>query len=133
MNKLLLALFLVLSACHPVWAQDPLLDEAPTPEENGSVDGVYWAQKPIQCGPVTALIEMVKEYGEEPIMSAEGLAMGQQGRGLDVTIVLGANPKTGTWTLMEVQTKIGLACVLGSGSGYKLHQSQSATKIPTRG
>lgn len=133
MNKLLLALFLVLSACHPVWAQDPLIDGAPTPEENGSVDGVYWAQKPIQCGPVSALIDMVKEYGEEPAMSAEGLAMGLNGRGLNVTIVLGANPKTGTWTLIEVQKDIGLACVLGSGSGYKLHQSQSATKIPTRG
>ena len=133
MNKLLLALFLVLSACHPVWAQDPLIDGAPAPEENGSVDGVYWAQKPIQCGPVSALIDMVKEYGEEPAMSAEGLAMGLNGRGLNVTIVLGANPKTGTWTLIEVQKDIGLACVLGSGSGYKLHQSQSATKIPTRG
>ena len=133
MNKLLLALFLVLSACHPVWAQDPLLDEAPVPEENGSVDGVYWAQKPIQCGPVSALVDMVKEYGEEPAMSAEGLAMGLNGRGLNVTIVLGANPKTGTWTLMEVQKEIGLACVLGSGSGYKLHQQSTVTKIPTRG
>lgn len=133
MNKLLLALFLVLSTCHPVWAQDPELGPVPTPEENGSPEGVYWAQKPIQCGPVDSLIEMVKEYGEMPMLSADGLAMGQNGRGLNITIVLGANPETGTWTLMEVQKEIGLACVLGSGSGYNLHQSQSATKIPTRG
>lgn len=133
MNKLLLALFLVLSACHPVWAQDPLIDDAPVPKENGSVDGVYWGQKPIQCGPFTSLIDMVKEYGEEPALSADGLAMGLDGRATPVTIVLGANVQTGTWTLVEVQKDSDQACVLGSGTGYKLHQQSTATKIPTRG
>lgn len=123
-NNILFALLAIVSACHPVYAEEAQT-EVPT-------QGTYWAQKPVQCGPIDSLIEMVKEYGEEPALSANGLAMGIAGRGVDVKIVLGANEKTGTWTLIEIQSDGTMACVLGSGTGYELHKLP-AGKLMTRG
>lgn len=117
MKNLIIAAALLMS-CSPAFAQE----EAPD---------VYWAQKPVQCGNIEKVIELVKEYGEEPILSGKGLAMNSTGQGENITIVLGANDQTQTWTLIEIQANGIVACILGSGSGYQIHEA--STKIPTRG
>ena len=117
MKKLIIATALLMS-CSPAFAQEENLD-------------VYWAQKPVQCGNIEKVIELVKEYGEEPVLTGKGLAMNNMGEGENVTIVLGANNQTQTWTLIEIQANGVVACILGSGSGYQIHEA--STKIPTRG
>ena len=120
MKKLILATAFLVS-CSPAIAEEPLIVSPPE---------VYWAQKPVQCGNLEKVIELVKEYGEEPLLSGKGLAMGADGVGENITIVLGANRQTQTWTLVEIQANGVTACILGSGSGYQVHESSA---IPTRG
>ena len=88
MKNLIIATTFLMS-CSLAFAQE----EAPE---------VYWANKPVQCGNIERVIELVKEYGEEPLLTGKGLATNNNGIGENVTIVLGANDQTQTWTLIEI-------------------------------
>lgn len=85
---------------------------------------VYWTRKPIQCGPPEGLIDLVKGYGETPLLTANGLATMPSGSTKNVQIVFAVNPETGSWTLIEINDP-EQACVLGSGEGYEVNKLPS--------
>ena len=92
---------------------------------------VYWTRKPIQCGPPNGLIELVKGYGEIPLITADGMTAGATGQIVNIKIIFAVNPETGSWTLIEVNSP-EQACVLGNGEGYNINSlPPTATKQET--
>ena len=81
---------------------------------------VYWTRKPIQCGPPNGLVELVKGYGEIPLLTADGVTADGQGQMVNIKIIFAVNPETGSWTLIEVNSS-DQACVLGNGEGYNIN------------
>jgi hypothetical protein len=82
---------------------------------------VYWAKKPIQCGPPEGLIDLVKGYGELPLLTANGLSTSGKGETVQIKLVFAVNQETGSWTLIELNSP-SQACVLGSGEGYTINK-----------
>lgn len=70
------------------------------------------ATKDLACDSIDVVISELKNYGENPII------MGKTSVGS--TVITTLNPKTSTWTIIEVIDK--LACVLAVGEGIKLNQ-----------
>lgn len=82
---------------------------------------VYWTKKPIQCGPPEGLIELVKGYGELPLLTSNGLSTSGKGETVQIKLVFAVNQETGSWTLIELNSP-SQACVLGSGEGYTINK-----------
>jgi hypothetical protein len=118
--KWLITLFAVFSIVVPTFAQDSKPQEEPLPEmseELKAIPEIYWVGKPIQCGTPEALIDLVKRFGELPVLTATGTTVDGNGMQRDVNIIFGANRETGSWTLIEVNSETQ-ACVLGSGNNW---------------
>lgn len=70
------------------------------------------AEAPATCFPLAVVSSaLAKGHGERP--SAGGVLSGGKG-----TLLVWANPDTGTWTAAVVTTT-GVACVIGSGEGWE--------------
>ena len=79
----------------------------------------YRSQKPVICGTVDEIIELVKEQGEEPFLKGEGISMQENGTYLNSSYIIGFNQKTGSWTLIELLAH-GHACILGNGNKLQI-------------
>ena len=85
----------------------------------------YWASKPIQCTTAAAMIDIMKKYGEDPLIYMDGNVGMPDGTKSYVKFVLAQNSKTHTWTLLEfTEAKPGQetepteqVCILGAGKG----------------
>ncbi len=97
--------------------------------ENIDAPQVFWAHKPIQCGKPNEIIKIPEQYGEKPMVTGTGLAVQPNGPGFQVQMILGVNPKTGTWTLIEMTAE--QACVLGAGKEITLIKPDTTTKLRT--
>ena len=71
--------------------------------------GPVTVEKPVICGPATAIIGAVMEFKELPIWGSQLT---------DSQIALFANAKTETWTM--IQWNKDVACVIEVGKGYFL-------------
>ena len=91
---------------------------------------VYWTRKPIQCGPPLGLVELVKGYGEIPLLTANGVTADGTGQMIKIKIIFAVNPETGSWTLIEVNSP-SQACVLGNGEGYDIENLPATIKQET--
>lgn len=100
--------------------QEEPKQEAPPPE-------VYWARKPIQCGTLNDVISIVKNFGELPLLTAEGITFDNDGSASNNKIIFGGNKKTGSWTIIEVNSP-NQACILGSGKNFSI-QSEEQKEI----
>ena len=124
MKKLLtvLAMVLALAFGGMLAFADNQTDQSEKIEEESPK--VYWTRKPIQCGPPDGLIELVKGYGETPLLTGNGLATMPSGSTKNVQIIFAVNAETGSWTLIEINDP-EQACVLGSGEGYQINKLPS--------
>lgn len=82
---------------------------------------IYWTQKPIQCGQPEGLINLVKGYGELPLLITNGLSTNGRGETVKVKLIFAVNQETGSWTLIESNSP-SQACVLGTGEGYTINK-----------
>lgn len=74
-----------------------------------------WANKPIQCGSLEEVLELVKRLDEEPYIYFEGLSNRPDGQFLS-KFVITQNKETKGWTLIEIPD-VDQACILGAGVG----------------
>lgn len=86
--------------------------------------GIYWTQKPVQCGQPEGLISLVKSYGELPLLITNGLSTNGKGKTVKVKLIFAVNQETGSWTLIESNSP-SQACVLGTGEGYTINKLPS--------
>ena len=83
---------------------------------NGNAAPV-WASKPVQCGTPEEVLNLVKGYGEVPLIFFEGVTpRPDSGSVLPSTFVITINTSDKTWTLIEIPHK-EQACILGAGKG----------------
>ena len=102
----------LLYSCSPVAAQAPLKE--------------YFTSKPVICGPINKIIDSSKNLGENPLLSADGLTLLDNGT-LSTEAskyVFGFNQETGTWTLIELLPDGVQACVIGKGNRIKIYTKQ---------
>lgn len=74
-----------------------------------------WASKPIQCGSIDEVLELMESLGEEPFIYFEGGSVRPEGN-LPTKFVITLNRETNAWTLLEIPHP-EQACVLGAGQG----------------
>ena len=98
----------LLYSCSPVAAQAPLKE--------------YFTSKPVICGPINKIIDSSKNLGENPLLSADGLTLLDNGTfsAAPSRYIFGFNKETGTWTLLEFLPDGVQACVIGKGIGMQL-------------
>jgi hypothetical protein len=80
-----------------------------------SVAAPVWASKPIQCGSIDEVLELMESLGEEPFIYFEGGSVRPEGN-LPTKFVITLNHETNAWTLLEIPHP-EQACVLGAGQG----------------
>ena len=88
----------------------------------------YRSEKPVICGTVDEIIELVKEQGEEPFLKGEGISMQENGTYLNSSYIIGFNQKTGSWTLIELLSH-GHACILGNGNKLQIFTQQKGINL----
>ena len=103
----------------PILFLFPLLSFAQETDKSETPQ-VYWASKPIQCGTPDEIIKIAKQYGEDPFVSGKGMSVGGDGQYTEVHIIMGVNPKTGTFTIIEI-TSPSQACIIASGNKTTFH------------
>ena len=74
-----------------------------------------WASKPIQCGSLDEVLELMDTLGETPFIYFEGGSVRPEGN-LPSKFVITLNHETNAWTLLEIPHP-EQACVLGAGQG----------------
>lgn len=74
-----------------------------------------WASKPIQCGSLEEVLELMDTLGETPFIYFEGNSVRPEGN-LPTKFVITLNRETNAWTLLEIPHP-EQACVLGAGRG----------------
>lgn len=68
-------------------------------------------QKDVICDTLDKVVLVLQDtHGEKPIW------LGQSN---NVHYGITANPKTSSWTILQFSTKENIACVLGTGEGFK--------------
>jgi len=77
-----------------------------TPED----ENVYWAAKPVQCGPTKQMFEQMAELGQKAAFGGLGLAH--------------SNMEDNTWVMVEVSEDKELACVTAYGQGTEWNPKQ---------
>ncbi len=107
----------LLCSCSPVAAQAPLTE--------------YFTSKPVICGPINKIIDSSKNLGENPLLSADGLTLLDNGTlSTDASkYVFGFNQETGTWTLIELLPDGVQACVIGKGTRIKIYTKQKGINL----
>lgn len=99
-----------------------LAGSAQSQENNGAG---YWANKPIQCTTASQMVQLMKSFGEVPLVHMDGEVGMPNGTRSTVKFVLAQNTETHTWTFLEfTEAKPGeptdpneQVCILGSGKG----------------
>ena len=110
-------LFGLLCSCSPAAAQAPLKE--------------YFTAKPVICGPIDKIIDSSKNLGEDPLLSADGLTLLDNGT-LSTEAskyVFGFNQETGTWTLIELLPDGVQACVIGKGTRIKIYKKEKGINL----
>ena len=84
---------------------------------HNAIAAPQWAQKPIQCGTVEEVLNLVNSYGEQPYIFFEGkTSRPDVGATLDTKFVITMNSEEKNWTLIEIPDD-EQACILGAGKG----------------
>jgi hypothetical protein len=92
-----------------------------TPED----ENVYWAAKPVQCGPTKQMFEQMAELGQKAAFGGLGLAHSENYAGsLNVFNFLAVNMEDNTWVMVEVSEDKELACVTAYGQGTEWNPKQ---------
>ena len=79
---------------------------------------------PVECAGEEALLAMLKEYGEKPMLIASSQRR-RGGQSWDFPAVLFTNPNTGSWTLVEEHGP-DLYCAVAMGESIRpFYQSVS--------
>lgn len=73
-----------------------------------------WRTKPVQCGSIEEIQNLVYEMGEEFLLRADGFAFDLNKDPFSVTVGLWANLETGTYTIVETDGRE--ICVLSFGN-----------------
>lgn len=81
-----------------------------------------WKTKPVVCNKSHKIIELMKNYGEYPMVWMSGKVQLPNVGGLESQFVISVNTETFSWTLIEFMNKHHTgawldACILGSGVG----------------
>ena len=74
-----------------------------------------WASKPIQCGTLEEVLELMETLNEKPFIYFEGLTSRPEGQ-FTSKFVITLNKETNGWTLLEIPDP-EQACILGAGQG----------------
>jgi hypothetical protein len=104
----------VFSGMLAVAADSPKVEKDETPQ-------VYWTKKPVQCGSPGSLIELVKSYGEIPLLTADGISTAGNGQVVKIKVIFAVNPISKSWTMIEVNSPTQ-ACVLSNGEGFNINK-----------
>ena len=104
-------LFGLLCSCSPAVAQE------------------YFAEKPVICGPIERMIDTSKNLGEDPLLSADGMTLLQDGTLAPSKYVFGFNQKTGTWSLFEFLPDRLTACVIGKGTRIEIYKKEKGINL----
>ena len=81
---------------------------------------VYWAAKPIQCGPTDYALNKAIEGNLKPMWAGYGWSHSvNYDQPLPVLISLHANLETGTWAMMETDSRGNETCILSDGQGLE--------------
>ena len=88
----------------------------------------YNSEKPVICGTVDKIIELVKKQGEEPFIKGDGISMQSDGTFLNSSYIIGFNEKTGSWTLIELLSH-GHACILGNGNKLQMFRQEKGINL----
>ena len=91
-------------------------------EEKKELPELYWTKKPIQCGTIKDVLEVVTNFGETPLIKADGMTVDIDGSTSINRVVFGANKKTGSWTIIEINGP--QACVIGAGRSFSIAVEQ---------
>lgn len=108
-------------ALVPAYVFSGMLALADNHKEEKKAPQVYWTKKPVQCGSPGSLIELVKSYGEIPLLTADGISTAGSGQAVKIKVVFAVNPISKSWTLIEVNSPTQ-ACVLSNGEGFDINK-----------
>ena len=72
---------------------------------------------PVECAGEAALLAMLREYGEKPLLIASSQRR-RGGQSWDFPAVLFSNPSTGSWTLVEEHGP-DLFCAVAMGESIR--------------
>jgi|TARA_B100001093_G_C26779721_1_gene994051 hypothetical protein len=88
-------------------------------------DEIYWAAKPVQCGPVKKMFELMQEHGQKAGFGGLGRAHSENyEKSFNVFNFLAVNMEDKSWVMIEINSDKTLACVVGYGVGTEWNPSQ---------
>tara|TARA_R110001592_G_scaffold98704_5_gene281571 strand:- start:12639 stop:13058 length:420 start_codon:yes stop_codon:yes gene_type:complete len=95
-------------------------DSTPNTDEN-----IYWAAKPVQCGPVKEMFIQMQKHGQKAAFGGLGLAHSENYAGsLNVFNFLAVNMEDNSWVMVEINEDKTLACVTAYGVGMEWNPKQ---------
>ncbi len=88
-------------------------------------EDIYWAAKPVQCGPTKQMFEQMEMLGQKTAFGGLGLAQSENYAGsLNVFNFLAVNIENQSWVMVEVSEDKALACVTAYGVGTEWNPGQ---------
>ena len=108
----------ILTACAIAFLGGLVTGKSVLAQDN--TNNVYWAAKPIQCGPTDYALNQSLEGGLQPLWAGYGWSHSvNYDQPLPVLISLHANLETGTWAMMETDSQGNETCILSDGQGLE--------------
>ena len=71
-----------------------------------------------ECAPVEVMIDVVRNYGEEPLFTGQSLTFSIEGQSFTGGSMFFVNQDTGTWTMLTMY-RDGTACMSAVGTEFK--------------
>ena len=88
-------------------------------------DEVYWAAKPIQCGPLKQMFEQMQDKGHVAAFGGLGIAHSENfDNTFNVFNFLSVNMEDNTWIMIEVNAEKTMACAVAYGTGVEFNPKQ---------
>ncbi len=80
----------------------------------------FWAQKPVQCGPLEGALNITLEKGMVPILAGKGWANSANYEDpIPVKVGLYLNPISQEFAVLEIDVDMEEACIVAYGEGIE--------------
>ena len=84
---------------------------------------VFWAEKPVQCGPLTDALNKTLEQGMVPVLAGMGWSNSiNYPEPFPVKVGLYLNPNSQEFVVLEIDVDMEEACIVAYGEGVQATQ-----------